>query len=380
MTRTTKGKDAAPRRRTRGGAWYWRQTDSWYFTPPGTKRRVRLLDAKNRPIRGEASRTEADLALAQIKASGNWRPSVSDLTSDNVWTVARVCSVYVEHCRLRASRETIASEYFEQLSRFLNALCEYCGALPVSELRKGHIEVWLTNHPQWQSPVTRRNAITSVLAAFRFAQEQHDVSHLLKGLKKPPQRPRLLSISPEDEELLYSATDEAFRDFLFAAIHTGLRPFCELARLKPENVIESDRGMLWRVYSSKNKKTRIIPIRSEVAEMVRERIERGTADQTVFRNTRGGAWTKVTAVGRFLDIKRRLGWEHDPLRKRYSCYICRHSFAHRMLAGYWNQGEGCSIEVLAELMGDTPKVAFDHYGREWGQHYQDPLWAAIGVD
>ena len=30
-------------------------------------------------------------------------------------------------------------------------------------------------------------------------------------------------------------------------------------------------------------------------------------------------------------------------------------------------------------MGDTPKVAFDHYGKEWGQHYQEPLWAAIGV-
>ena len=42
-------------------------------------------------------------------------------------------------------------------------------------------------------------------------------------------------------------------------------------------------------------------------------------------------------------------------------------------------GAGCSIETLAELIGDTPKVAFDHYGREWGQHYQDPLWAAIGV-
>ena len=37
------------------------------------------------------------------------------------------------------------------------------------------------------------------------------------------------------------------------------------------------------------------------------------------------------------------------------------------------------IETLAELIGDTPKVAFDHYGREWGQHYQGPLWAAIGA-
>ena len=50
-----------------------------------------------------------------------------------------------------------------------------------------------------------------------------------------------------------------------------------------------------------------------------------------------------------------------------------------MLSGYWNGGAGCSIETLAELLGDTPKVAFDHYGKEWGQHYQEPLWAALGV-
>jgi hypothetical protein len=49
-----------------------------------------------------------------------------------------------------------------------------------------------------------------------------------------------------------------------------------------------------------------------------------------------------------------------------------------MLSGYWTNGVGCSIETLAELIGDTPKVAFEHYGREWGQHYQDPLWNAIG--
>jgi len=51
-----------------------------------------------------------------------------------------------------------------------------------------------------------------------------------------------------------------------------------------------------------------------------------------------------------------------------------------MLSGYWNGGQGCLIETLAELIGDTPTVAFDHYGREWGQHCQAPLWAAIGAD
>ena len=139
--------------------------------------------------------------------------------------------------------------------------------------------------------------------------------------------------------------------------------------------------MMWRVHSSKTGKTRVIPVRAEVAERIR--VLMGAAPTgsrlPLFRNLRGRSWKKVTGVGRFLTIKRKLGWDKHPVKKHYSTYTCRHTFAHRMLSGYWNGGAGCSIETLAELMGDTPKVAFDHYGREWGQHYQDPLWAAIGA-
>jgi hypothetical protein len=99
----------------------------------------------------------------------------------------------------------------------------------------------------------------------------------------------------------------------------------------------------------------------------------------LFRNTKGKPWKRMTGVVRFLMLKKKLGWDQDPTKTKYSCYTCRHTFAHRMLSGYWNAGVGCSIETLAELIGDTPKVAFDHYGKERWQHYQDPLWAAIGA-
>jgi integrase len=138
---------------------------------------------------------------------------------------------------------------------------------------------------------------------------------------------------------------------------------------------------MWRVYSSKNNKTRKIPVQPKVAELTRQLMKtapRGSG-QPLFRNTKGQPWKRMTGVVRFLGLKLKLGWDKDPLRSKYSCYTCRHTFAHRMLSGYWTRGVGCSIETLAELMGDTPKVAFDHYGKEWGQHYQDPLWAAIGV-
>jgi integrase len=223
--------------------------------------------------------------------------------------------------------------------------------------------------------------IAVVLAAFNHAQREHGLKNPLKGLKKPPCRPRLQSFSPADEQALYSATDRPFADFLYATIETGLRPFCELARLTADHVEEAPRGMMWRVYASKTKKTRKIPLRPEVAKLVRRLMKsapRGSG-KPLFRNPQDKPWKKVTGGARFRKLKVKLGWDQDAQRRRYSCYTCRHTFAHRMLSGHVNGGAGCSIETLAELIGDTPKTAFDHYGKEWGRHYQEPLWTAMGL-
>lgn len=369
------------RRRQRGAAWYWKQTDAWYYTPPGTKDRKALVDEKGRRVRGKHSKPTADLALARIKANGRWRLPPSDAASEQ-WLVAKVCSLQVQRVEAASTRGDATREYSDEARRYLNSFCEYCGRVSVNELRKGHVELWVESNPTWRSSATQRNAFTHVMMAFNFAEEEYGIQNPLRGLKKPPQCPRLHSISPEDETAMYAATDRHFKNFLFAAVHTGLRPFCELARLTADDIEESPHGMLWRVYSTKTKKTRKIPVRREIAALVRKlrkELPSGSG-APLFRNPQGNPWKKVTGVGRFLAIKRRLKWTSDPERSHYSSYSCRHTFAHRMLSGYWNNGEGCSIETLAELMGDTPKVTYDHYGREWARHYHDPLWAAIGVE
>jgi integrase len=264
----------------------------------------------------------------------------------------------------------------------LNDLCKFCGALTVAELKKGHIKTWIERHENWKSPATWRNAIAIVLAAFNYSQDNHDIPNPLKGLKKPAARPRLQSFSEKEEKALYKAADQTLGEFLFAAIHTGLRPFCELAKITADHVEENPRGMMWRVYSSKTKKTRKIPVRQEIAKLARKLIKsapRGSG-LPLFRTKRGRGWTKVNGVTCFLALKRKLGWDKDAVRSKFSSYTCRHTFVHRMLSGYWNHGVGCSIETLAELIGDTPKVTFDHYGKEWGQHYQEPLWVAMGME
>jgi integrase len=373
------GEHSKPRRQRHGQAWHWKQTDCWYYTPPGTKRRVPLFDEDGKRIRGKNNDSVADLALARMKATGKWRPHVEP-TREGEWTVAQVCSGYIQYCEQGLKNGTISQGHHADTLRYLNQLCEYCGALPVSQLKRGHVRIWVEGHSTW-SPATRRNVIAIILATFNYALAMHDVSNPLRGLKKPPSQPRLHSLSEEDEVALLAATDECFGNFLFTAIRTGLRPFCELARLTADHVEETERGMMWRVYSTKTKKARKLPVRPEVAKLTRRLMKTAPKGSGIplFRNTQGNAWKPVTGRGRFLEMKSNLGWDKDPIKRRYSCYSCRHTFAHRMLAGYWNGGAGCSIETLAELLGDTPKVAFDHYGREWGQHYQEPLWAAVGA-
>ena len=370
---------AKMRRQRHGQAWHWKQTDCWYFTPPGTKRRVRLFDEDGKPVRGKNNRAGADLALARLKADGRWRPTVEP-SRHGEWVVAEVCSKYIEYCQQGVRQGTLSAGHCDSAVRYLNTFASFGGALPVSQLKRGHVKSWVASHGTW-ALATRRNVIAIVLAAFNHSQAMHDVPNPLRGLKKPPPQPRLHSLSDADEGAILSATDECFRHFLFAAIRTGLRPFCELARLMADHVEETPRGMMWRVYSSKTKKTRKIPIRPEVAELTRRLMKSAPKGSGIplFVNTQGKAWKPVTGRGRFSKIRTTLGWDKDPVRRRYSCYSCRHTFAHRMLSGYWNGGTGCSIETLAELIGDTPKVAFDHYGREWGQHYQEPLWAAVGA-
>lgn len=373
------GRPRKQRRKTHGSAWHWKQTDCWYYTLPGTKKRMPLFAESGERIRGRDQQPIAEQALARLQVSGELNGPGPVAARD--WIVAQVCSEYLEHCSRSVAAGSMSKSHHYQSAAYLNDLCGYCGALKVAELKKSHVQTWIEQHAGWHSLATHRSVIAIVLAAFNRAEEMQDVPSPLKGLKKPPSQPRLQSLSPEDEQALYDASDDCFGNFLLAAFHTGLRPFCELAKLSAEHVEITDRGMMWRVYSSKTKKTRKIPVHREIAKLTNRLMvtaPRGSG-KPLFRNSKDQPWTNSAGVVRYLSLKTKLGWDADPVKSKYSCYTCRHTFAHRMLSGYWNKGVGCTIETLAELMGDTPKVAFDHYGREWGQHYQEPLWAAIGV-
>ena len=105
--------------------------------------------------------------------------------------------------------------------------------------------------------------------------------------------------------------------FLFVAIHTGLRPFCELAKITADDVEQTERGMMWRVYASKTKKTRKIPVRPEVAELARRLIKTAPRGSGIplLRNTRGKP-LEVDQRHETASSRSRRSWDGIKMRSR----------------------------------------------------------------
>ena len=116
-----KNSKPAPRRQRRGSAWYWRQTDTWYRTPPGTKRRIVLLDEQGRPIRGRDNKQAARLALARLRLrEGLDAPLEAEPMPAKAISVAEVCSRYILHCEQAAGAGRMHPEYAGGVRRMLD--------------------------------------------------------------------------------------------------------------------------------------------------------------------------------------------------------------------------------------------------------------------
>ena len=152
------GRKRKQRRQPHGSAWHWRQTDCWYCTEPGTKKRIPLFDEDGQRIRGKENREAAQLALAREKLAREGEAAGTPGSGE--WLVAHVCSEYLQYCERGLSKGTISKGHRDNTAHWLNDLCQCCGALPVVEFKKGHVMTWLENHSTWRSTATQRGVLS----------------------------------------------------------------------------------------------------------------------------------------------------------------------------------------------------------------------------
>ena len=107
--------------------------------------------------------------------------------------------------------------------------------------------------------------------------------------------------------------------------------------------------------------------------MVRQQVAKYPTGK-LFRDSKGRPWTTDTLGAAFFRLKRKLVGLKVTIGHESVFYSCRHTFAKRMLGGFW--GAQVSLEILAGLMGNTPAVCFSHYAA-WSEKYVEPMWAAV---
>src|SRR5947207_7083000 len=97
--------------------------------------------------------------------------------------------------------------------------------LPVQELKPIHVERWVDAHPGW-SPSHQRGCKVAVQRALVWADKMGVIErNPIRHLEKPQIGKREQVISPEEYAMLLGHfPDEAFRDLLEMAWHSGARP------------------------------------------------------------------------------------------------------------------------------------------------------------
>jgi integrase len=252
------------------------------------------------------------------------------------------------------------------------------GRLRASQLKRLHVDRWIAAHPTWKG--CRRTRIQALKRALNYCAEAGLIpANPIKGYKVAKQRQRRTYLTPEQEKACYEYANPALAIALKVCIRTGARYGCEFARLTARHITFTDRGMEWRFNEEESKtgRLRIIripnsePVAREVIEIVKAQMKQYPVGP-IFRNTQGKPWRQTHLGHAFSKLRKRLAEKGIELDGDSCMYMLRHTYAKRTLAGFWT-GKPSTIEHLAELMGNTREVCWDHYA-SWCEAYTDPLW------
>ncbi len=370
------------------GFWH-RKGRGWYITEGRSA--VPLCDLNGNHIKRKDQVEEAKAAYARyVLRAGD--------PAKRGFTVMEACRLYLDHAK-KGSADT-----YEMRKGLLFDLCTGFPAglqdaepAPKDRIHPGYggkeardlttrdVDEWIEAHDGWKSP---RAALQAVRRVTNYCVEVNALTvNPLAGLKVPQSGCRETYLSPEVEAVIYKhckrvskrsgrERSPALALAVQVMVRTGCRPDIEFNSLEARHVEETDRGQRWHFPAAESKgrkKSRTVYVAPEIAEIARQQIKLYPTGP-LFRNERGNPWTLdglQSAFKRLRGVLKRLKVEYV---KPLIPYTCRHTYAKRMLGGFW--GPPVTLEVLAGLMGNSPATCWKHYAK-WSQQYVDPFWNAI---
>jgi len=202
----------------------------------------------------------------------------------------------------------------------------------------------------------------------------------IRGMKIPKGEARATYISPEQEIAILGKSCRALRLALRILIRTGMRPGCEFAKVTAAHVRDRGDGIEIRFAKgegkTKNKPRTIRIVDAEMVQIIRKAVAEHRHGP-IFRNTYDKPWSDKTLSEGFRRAKERAIVGGMTFDDDVCCYSTRHTYAKRMLTGYW--GKPVSIDMLAALMGNTVDVLREHYADLTKEiaGVDDLIWSAV---
>lgn len=280
----------------------------------------------------------------------------------------------------------ISPERFRLGKGYLDDFCSCMGNDTVGQLRIGgvsRVEKWLDSHSGWDG--CRRSVVSRVKQVFQWGVNQgYIASSPIKGLKRPKDNKRIHYFTREQVNAILANSNPHFQQAFKVLLLTGCRPE-ELTSLTRDKVHQTPDGEVFWLVEHKNQKhtgkPRRVTLTAEVQKITLQQIAKfpkgnvfrsGDRDRSMSPEYLNKCLRNVTQT----KPCRKLGLNDFQIKRRsngtkwrkfkYVAYCARHTFAVRLLTGFYSDEEGNPIyrdyPEIAALMGNSAKEVEETYG------------------
>lgn len=271
-------------------------------------------------------------------------------------TLRTVFELYIAHVKGRVAPATLKHLWYS-----LDPWIVAHGAIRVSQITHFRVYEYLTTL-DWADS-TKAVFLADASSAMNWAVKSGLISrNPLAGIERPSIRTRSRDCLVDDNlhtAVLAALRSEPLREFIRALQNTGARP----SELRHATAGDFDAGLGAVVYhgddtrredefrhkTAGSGKSRIIRFTGAVLDRLVARITGKPRGTPCFPSRRGTAYSRTGIEGRFEWARRRL--EITGL----TAYSYRHTFATNWLLA------GGSVDVLGELLGNSPATIRRHY-------------------
>ncbi len=272
-------------------------------------------------------------------------------------TVSELCERYKRHaCQQHSERWKYEAAWY--LKRF----CSLFGDLPISQMRRLHLDEFLEANPGWESPSTRSSAIRVIKRVFNWAVEREYIaSNPFASCKCPRFRKRKPAEVDHIVAILRACRHlpkcgrELGRILMFL-VHTGARTKearkIEIDMLVLDDPLASAAVMHEHKTSDKTDAPRIIAMEPSTRRLVINILRKRNAGGFLFLNHRGQPWTR-NALNQAFRRARRLAGVPE--------WVTPYTFRHYWCTTAVNAGVG--ERSIANCMGHAKTDMVAHYSQ-----------------